>query len=93
MMAPLLDNYEPAMIRITELKLPLSALPVEERRAADAPTAAQHRAGIHTTPAKFRDAAIAGAVLRQARDEGGITAKLRELHGDIRLRTAKGHVE
>ncbi len=26
------------MIRITELKLPLSALPVEERRAADAPT-------------------------------------------------------
>ncbi|OYQ39086.1 FAD-dependent oxidoreductase [Rhodoferax sp. TH121] len=26
------------MIRLTELKLPLSALPVEERRAADAPT-------------------------------------------------------
>ncbi len=26
------------MIRIAELKLPLSALPVEERRAADAPT-------------------------------------------------------
>ena len=26
------------MIRITELKLPLSALPVEERRAADAPS-------------------------------------------------------
>ena len=25
------------MIRITELKLPLSALPVETRRAADAP--------------------------------------------------------
>ena len=35
----LLDNHEPAnMIRITELKLPLSALPVEERRAADAPS-------------------------------------------------------
>ena len=26
------------MIRLTELKLPLSALPVEARRAADAPT-------------------------------------------------------
>eukprot|EP01030_Chromulinospumella_sphaerica_P033816 gene33816-34748_t len=26
------------MIRITELKLPLSALPVEERRASDAPS-------------------------------------------------------
>ena len=38
MMAALLDNYEPAMIRITELKLPLSALPVEARRAADAPS-------------------------------------------------------
>ena len=37
-MAALLDNYEPAMIRITELKLPLSALPVETRRAADAPS-------------------------------------------------------
>ena len=37
-MATLLDNYEPAMIRITELKLPLSALPVETRRAADAPS-------------------------------------------------------
>ena len=38
MMATLLDNYEPAMIRITELKLPLSALPVQTRRAADAPS-------------------------------------------------------
>ena len=37
-MAALLDSYEPAMIRITELKLPLSALPVETRRAADAPS-------------------------------------------------------
>ncbi len=37
-MAALLDNHEPAMIRITELKLPLSALPVETRRAADAPS-------------------------------------------------------
>ena len=37
MMVALLDNHEPAMIRITELKLPLSALAVETRRAADAP--------------------------------------------------------
>jgi uncharacterized FAD-dependent dehydrogenase len=34
----LLDNHKPAMLRITELKLPLSAVPVEERRAADAPS-------------------------------------------------------
>jgi uncharacterized FAD-dependent dehydrogenase len=37
----LLDNYKPwtptLMIRLTELKLPLSALPVNERRATDAP--------------------------------------------------------
>jgi hypothetical protein len=37
----LLDNYKPwmltFMIRLTELKLPLSALPVNERRATDAP--------------------------------------------------------
>jgi uncharacterized FAD-dependent dehydrogenase len=33
----LLDHHEPAMIRLTELKLPLSALPVDARRAADAP--------------------------------------------------------
>jgi len=33
----LLDNHEPAMIRISELKLPLSAVPVDARRAADAP--------------------------------------------------------
>jgi uncharacterized FAD-dependent dehydrogenase len=32
----LLDEHEPAMIRLTELKLPLSALPVVNRRAADA---------------------------------------------------------
>ena len=32
----LLDNHEPIMIRLTELKLPLSALPVDTRRAADA---------------------------------------------------------
>jgi uncharacterized FAD-dependent dehydrogenase len=37
----LLDNHKPqktAMIRISELKLPLSALPVDARRAADAPS-------------------------------------------------------
>ncbi len=34
----LLDHHEPTMIRLTELKLPLSALPVVVRRAADAPT-------------------------------------------------------
>lgn len=33
----MLDGHKPAMIRISELKLPLSALPVEHRRAADAP--------------------------------------------------------
>ena len=36
-MAGLLDHHEPAMIRLTELKLPLSALPVLTPRAADAP--------------------------------------------------------
>ncbi len=61
MMAPLLDNYEPAMIRITELKLPLSALPVEERRAADAPTETEaDRAPVaHPLDALRRMAAIA----------------------------------
>ena len=34
---PLLDDHEPTMIRLSELKLPLSALPVVSRRAADAP--------------------------------------------------------
>ncbi len=34
----LLDNHRPDMIRISELKLPLSRLPVEHRRAADAPS-------------------------------------------------------
>ena len=33
----MLDGHKPAMIRLSELKLPLSALPVEHRRAADAP--------------------------------------------------------
>jgi uncharacterized FAD-dependent dehydrogenase len=37
-MTPLLDNHKPVtMIRICELKLPLSVLPLEERRAACAP--------------------------------------------------------
>jgi uncharacterized FAD-dependent dehydrogenase len=35
---PLLDCHEPNVIRLSELKLPLSALPVDARRAADAPS-------------------------------------------------------
>ena len=34
----LLDNSEPSMLRITELKLPLTALPLDARRASDAPS-------------------------------------------------------
>ncbi len=38
-MGALLDHHEPhAMIRLTELKLPLSAVPVSARRASDAPS-------------------------------------------------------
>jgi uncharacterized FAD-dependent dehydrogenase len=35
---PLLDHHEPTVLRLSELKLPLSALPVGARRAADAPS-------------------------------------------------------
>jgi uncharacterized FAD-dependent dehydrogenase len=41
-MGALLDNHEPTMLRITELKLPLAALPVDTRRAADAPSETDH---------------------------------------------------
>ena len=34
----LLDNSEPSMLRLTELKLPLTALPLDVRRASDAPS-------------------------------------------------------
>ena len=34
----LLDNSEPSMLRSTELKLPLTALPLDARRASDAPS-------------------------------------------------------
>ena len=50
----LLDNHEPAdMIRITELKLPLSALPVVPLRASDAPaeTDADRAPAVHPLPA------------------------------------------
>ena len=38
MIGALLDHHEPAMIRVSELKLPLSAVPVDVRRAPDAPS-------------------------------------------------------
>ncbi len=36
-MTALLDHHEPALIRLSELRLPLAALPVVTRRAAEAP--------------------------------------------------------
>jgi uncharacterized FAD-dependent dehydrogenase len=48
MIQVLLDNHEPIMIRLTELKLPLSALPVDARRAAD--TASETEADRLPTP-------------------------------------------
>ena len=63
----LLDNHEPAMIRLSELKLPLSAVPVDERRASDAPaeTDADRIPVPHPTEALQQLAATALGIARQ----------------------------
>jgi uncharacterized FAD-dependent dehydrogenase len=61
---PLLDCHEPTVIRLSELKLPLSALPVDARRAADAPseTEADRAPAPHPLAELTRLAAIALSV-------------------------------
>ena len=60
---------------------------------ADARTAAQHRARVHTAPAQIRDAPVAESVLRQTRDKRRAPSELRELHGGIGLRAAECEIE